>query len=166
MHESFPTSHCSEGEAPPPLAQKACLSGALSLSTALRTHRVAELSCASPFGWSNSKRTGSHDQQRGFLLLRFLRRAPGYKNVRYSDNNWTSEAAQKGEFVRKKEVDSSDPGGVFHWLFFSSLKGFCQPGGRAETRRFTVSQGGSICGEVPEVSAQRLSHCHDMLSVR
>lgn len=51
-------------------------------------------------------------------------------------------------------------GKLFFFFFFivcffaSSLKGFCQPRGRAETRRFTVSQSRSICGKMPEVSVQ------------
>lgn len=34
---------------------------------------------------------------------------------------------------------------------FLPNKGFCEPGGRSETRRITVPQRGSICGEMPEV---------------
>lgn len=34
---------------------------------------------------------------------------------------------------------------------FLPNEGFCEPRGRSETRRITVPQRGSICGEMPEV---------------
>lgn len=60
--------------------------------------------------------------------------------------------AEKAAWVQHRETFTDN---LFSFLFPSTLKGFCQPRGHAETRRVTVSQRGSICGKMPESSYQR-----------
>lgn len=49
--------------------------------------------------WIIDTNRGSHVKKWSFFLLCFLRRSSGGKNVHNCDNNWTSEAAQKGEWL-------------------------------------------------------------------